>query len=106
MAKPIYTLRRKVHALIVGLIGWTALIAAFSISPPADIPQWIHMLVLAVFSVLVSAIGANLPNTRTYISLEGMAYYSAALSLNPAAAGLVAMLPIVRWRLTEPVAIN
>src|SRR5437762_1566718 len=106
MAKPIYSLRSKIYALVIGGLGWGTLAWAFTAYPLTSIPQWAHTGVLAVFAVLVSSIGTNLPNTLTYISLEAMAYYAAVLSLNPAAAGLVALLPIVRWRLTQPTATN
>jgi methyl-accepting chemotaxis protein len=106
MAKPVYSLSSKIFALFIGTLGWGTLIWAFITYPLSTNAQWVQTTLLAVFSVLVSAIGTNLPNTKTYISLEAVAYYAAVLSLNPAAVGLVAMLPIVRWRLTQPSATN
>ena len=98
MALPPLSLAGKIYTLTVGLIGYSALIGALWRYPLTQ-QQWIYTVVLSVLGILLSAIGTTLPGSNNYISIESLAYYAALLSLNPAAAGLVALLPTIRWRL-------
>ncbi|MDQ2806908.1 MAG: methyl-accepting chemotaxis protein [Chloroflexota bacterium] len=101
MASPSPALAGKIYALLIGLLGYGALAWAFW-RYPLDGPQWIYTAVLSVLGIALSAIGTTLPVSDTYISIEPLAFYAAILSLNPAAAGLVAVLPIIRWRWAHP----
>ncbi len=97
MALPPPSLADKLYALTLGLIGASALVWAFW-RYPLDEQQWRYTLVLSVLGLVLSTIGTTLPVSNTYISIESLAFYVAILSLNPAAAGLVALLPLIRWR--------
>jgi len=78
-------------SLAVGLVAhWNAL---------SD-EQIAYAAVLAVLGVILGAVGATFSN-GTYLGLEATAYYAAMMSLNPWAAGLVAIWTNVRWAIVE-----
>src|SRR5579859_2049393 len=99
-----FSLPRKIYAGLVGLAGIGAVLAGLA-GHPLSGEQWVLTGVLAALSVVLDAVGATLPGASlaaiTYVSLESTAYYTAMILINPWAAGLVAIPPSIRWRLTN-----
>ena len=98
MIAPPPSLPSKIYSLTVALIGYSALAWALW-RYPLTAQQWLYTVVLGILGLALSSIGTTFPGTNNYISIEPLAYYAAILSLNPAAAALVAVLPTLRWRL-------
>ncbi len=103
MAKTYYSPAAKVYATVVALIGFSVFAWAF-LRYPLSADQWLYVSVLGLLSIILNSIGATLPNTTSYVSLESMGFYAAALSLNPLAAAIIAAVPIFRWYATTAAA--
>ena len=95
------SLQRNVYSALLGLLGLGLLAGGLVVHRNAlSGEQILYAAVLSVLSVLLGAVGATFRN-GTYLGLEATAYYAAILSLNPWAAGSVAIWTNVRWAIAE-----
>ena len=94
-------LQRNVYAALLGLVSLGSLAVGLVAHWNALSDEQIaYAAVLAVLGVILGAVGATFSN-GTYLGLEATAYYAAMMSLNPWAAGLVAIWTNVRWAIVE-----
>jgi methyl-accepting chemotaxis protein len=89
---------------VVGLAGYILVAWGLAEHPPSESDWWI-IAGLSGLAVLLGITEARML-TGIAVSLEAAAYYTAMVLVGPWGAGLVAIFPILRWRITDRHASN